>query len=1163
MQRITGFKLKTMTLWLVLCVLLLSLVGFVTTAAAEQLKPLDQAAASLATLEDKKAAVKVSTVLDGASITTILGVYDTAITAKILTNKLTAELDERLKEASAAAEQITKLEKELAQPLKASKTIDARSKATDVNEVQAQLLEIEASYSELQARQKKYSDALTFLLEAGGNNGETIIGLSKRVDEINKALAEPSAQTAPTALTEARKDALLAKREQYRNQLKLKQFMLDKRGILSKLYSLERDLATRKIAQLQPILDKLRAMQQQYRQASASRVTKQAEIIQQSVLDLPAPIRRIADETVKVSNELQELIRQQTTTMKRLNSSAQNLEQIKQQALEARQRVETVGNSEAIGRMLQKRAAELPSLGSYRRGTNKRLAEINRMTDRQIDIDERRRELMDPEQMIEGVLIDVKKLQKKEYGESFVSSADEANRDANLVRSLFIAQQDDLSTLSEAYGRSIAQLTAQDIAERQLVAEADRFITFINERLLWIKNVKPIAFGDASSFIEGIAWLASPAHWQRVTEDFMASVQSDPVRSILAFVLVIIIFFLRNISLRRITEIAKQTVKIRFDSIGLTFKALGYTLILAAPLPLSLFYIAWRLAASPTADIFSLSVSSGLYAAGSISLLISFLRYTHKENGLGDRHFRWPQQIYKTLEPRIVWLQMVMPPLVFIVTMVMKSKESVFIQGLGRPAFVVLMGILLIFAYSALRHSGPVRQFLKKKKVAANRDYIKFIWFPMSIILPVAMIVGSITGYQYTALMVMQHVYAMVILLFCLLIMQGVSLRTLYLAQKKFRYREAIKKRKELIAIKQSEDIASGVVEKKTPEENLADIEIQEVNYSSLSDQAKKLLNTALFLATFIGLWLVWTDLMPVFNVLESVNLPFSRLQIVDGVEKTVSLTLQDVAFAMLFLIVTAIAAKNIPGLLEIILLQRLNMDAGSRYAIKTLSQYFIVATGVVVVFNAIGAEWSSIQWLVAALSVGLGFGLQEIVANFVSGIIILFERPIRVGDTVTVGDVSGKVTRIRIRATTITNWDRQELLVPNKEFITGRLLNWTLSDQINRFIIPVGVAYGSDVEKALQIMLECATENKNVLADPAPMVSFESFGDNALLLNLRIFLDSLEYRIEAITEIHKVINKKFKEAGISIPFPQRDVYLATKEPLEIKMSSPTINENE
>ena len=129
-------------------------------------------------------------------------------------------------------------------------------------------------------------------------------------------------------------------------------------------------------------------------------------------------------------------------------------------------------------------------------------------------------------------------------------------------------------------------------------------------------------------------------------------------------------------------------------------------------------------------------------------------------------------------------------------------------------------------------------------------------------------------------------------------------------------------------------------------------------------------------------------------------------------------------------------------ALLEITVLPHLDMTSGGRYAVSTLASYLIVAVGAIIAVNILGANWSRLQWLVAALGVGIGFGLQEIVANFISGLIILFERPVRVGDVVTVGGTDGVVTRIRIRATTIRYWDRKELLVPNKEFITGRLLN-------------------------------------------------------------------------------------------------------------------------
>jgi potassium efflux system protein len=250
----------------------------------------------------------------------------------------------------------------------------------------------------------------------------------------------------------------------------------------------------------------------------------------------------------------------------------------------------------------------------------------------------------------------------------------------------------------------------------------------------------------------------------------------------------------------------------------------------------------------------------------------------------------------------------------------------------------------------------------------------------------------------------------------------------------------------------------------------------------------------------------------------------------------------------------TVLAAKRFPAFLEIAVLQRLDMTSGGRYAATTLSSYAIATIGIVIVFNMLGGSWSEIQWLVAALGVGIGFGLQEIVANFISGLVILFERPIRIGDVVTVGDVDGVVTRIRMRATTIRNWDRKELLVPNKEFITSRLLNWSLTDQITRVLIPVGVAYGTDEQKAMLLMAQAAEENERVLADPSSYVTFEGFGDNALVLQLRAFIGSPEHRLVTISELNEAINRKFNDAGIVIAFPQRDVHLDISGPIDIRM---------
>ena len=195
---------------------------------------------------------------------------------------------------------------------------------------------------------------------------------------------------------------------------------------------------------------------------------------------------------------------------------------------------------------------------------------------------------------------------------------------------------------------------------------------------------------------------------------------------------------------------------------------------------------------------------------------------------------------------------------------------------------------------------------------------------------------------------------------------------------------------------------------------------------------------------------------------------------------------------------------------------------------------------------SVIGIGWKQFQWLAAAMTVGLSFGLKDIFANFVSGIIILFERPIRVGDSVTVGNVSGRVKQIRIRSTMITNWDRKEVIVPNMAFLSEKITNSTLSDKIVRVVIDVGIGYGSDTVRAQELLLQIAKDN--------PSVFFTAFGADSLDFKLRLYVATSD-TIKAQTEIRHEINKTFNEAGIEIPFAQRDTHLDTSAgPLDIRL---------
>ena len=192
--------------------------------------------------------------------------------------------------------------------------------------------------------------------------------------------------------------------------------------------------------------------------------------------------------------------------------------------------------------------------------------------------------------------------------------------------------------------------------------------------------------------------------------------------------------------------------------------------------------------------------------------------------------------------------------------------------------------------------------------------------------------------------------------------------------------------------------------------------------------------------------------------------------------------------------------------------------------------------------------SWARVQWLAAAMTVGLGFGLQEIFANLVSGLIILFERPVRVGDVVTVGEVTGTVSRMQMRATTITDFDRRELIVPNKRFITDNVINWTLTDPICRTIVPVGVAYGTETETVNRILLGVAHRSSMVLSAPEPVIVFSGFGESTLDFELRVFIPHREQMPAVISHLNTEINREFKRNEIEIAFPQQDLHIKSIE---------------
>jgi potassium efflux system protein len=417
-------------------------------------------------------------------------------------------------------------------------------------------------------------------------------------------------------------------------------------------------------------------------------------------------------------------------------------------------------------------------------------------------------------------------------------------------------------------------------------------------------------------------------------------------------------------------------------------------------------------------------------------------------------------------------------------------------------------------------------------------------WLLMFLCVGVPVLLGAValTGFYYTALQLSIHSFYTFSFVLLVLLMFAI-LRRWFVVTRRVLAIEQARRRRE----------AAKAEEEGPSEQELID---EELDLVRIDAQTQKLLRSLAALALVFGLFFIWQEILPAFRILEQVEL-WETTQAVETtagaeegaeaaaetIQEVETVTLADLVFALVVVALTLAAVKNLPGLLEIILLSRMHLGSGERYAALAILRYILVAIGAFLAFKVIGIGWSNVQWLVAAIGLGLGFGLQEIFANFVSGLILLFERPVRVGDIVTIGDQSGVVSKIRIRATSVTNFDKKELVIPNKELITGQVTNWTLADNMLRLVLRVRVAYGSNPQLVIDTCRQILDEHPDVLAEPKSMVVFNSFGDSALDFDLYIYV-RLENGFKVRTEINTAVHNRFQEMGIEIPFPQRDLHV-------------------
>ncbi len=261
------------------------------------------------------------------------------------------------------------------------------------------------------------------------------------------------------------------------------------------------------------------------------------------------------------------------------------------------------------------------------------------------------------------------------------------------------------------------------------------------------------------------------------------------------------------------------------------------------------------------------------------------------------------------------------------------------------------------------------------------------------------------------------------------------------------------------------------------------------------------------------------------------------------------NISLGDVIAFILTIWISILISRFVRFILDEDVYPRLKLSRGVPATISLLINYSIITLGFVAAISAAGMEWSKLAILAGALGVGIGFGLQNLVNNFVSGLILIFERPIKVGDTIEFGTLLGRVLRIGIRSSTVRTYEGAEVIVPNGNIISSEVVNWTLSDKLRRIEILVGVAYGTDPEKVINILKGIVAEHDSILKNPEPVVLFTEFGDSSLNFSLRFWTADFEEWLNLKSEITVLVNKALKEANIEIPFPQRDLHLRSVDP--------------
>lgn len=926
------------------------------------------------------------------------------------------------------------------------------------------------------------------------SDGDTPAAGSERGSDTEIALAQRIEQIR-TAVLEARNGAERARIEvELRNASTLNSIRTAKIAWL--------DAA---IGEADTILEELREAAAQTRQSAGEK--RRAET-RRALAQLTSPrdeLSTFGDENVDLIDTLQNLNRKIGETRRSLAATRQLTEDVQQDSNLTRRRLEVAGLEAQLGEVMISRLASLPDVNdilSQSRQRNQLIAEISTSA---IDTEEALRSIGD----------------RSGYLRTALGPMDGwSDREQRIAERLYEQRRQLYQEQLEAENTLLRLLVDENQVRAELVTVVQNYETMLTGNLLWVRNYN---YARASRLQQQFAVLnaGTPraqlrAHWPQLLD--------DPVFLLIVASLLGLVLQRRRIR-SKLEDTLGKPIRPSDESAGLLFRCLILTLLAIAALPALLLTVGYALLEVADGDILATSLGEALINSSWVLAVWFFLRRLGDRSGAGRRLLKWNTAKTDAGLRDLNWFTPIITICGAFIVLGRGVSPTESGGALAAIGSLTMACVLLVFALRLVRSEAFASDTLSRYGLHGV------------ILIAAAIAFMHFSGQLFAAHMYLRalngSIYAVVAILFIANILQ--RLLIVYRSGLERRAREEQRQR-------ETED--SSTADDETHEETMDAV-------SSLSDAYNQLLGLFRVLSLGVMLWWNWSAALPALTLFDSVVLwSTSDASLPTG--ELMDITLSMLMLALLIVAVTLLITRHLPPLINVVLLEWTHVTPGSRYAAGMLLQYLIIGIGFSNALAILGFQWEKVQWLVAALGVGIGFGLQEIVANFISGLIVLFERPIRVGDIIQAGETTGTVVNINPRATVIETFEGKEVMIPNKDLITGTVTNWSLSSSQLRVVVPVGVAYGSNVDEAMALLKSIAADHPEVLKDPEPYVTFEDFGDNALVLWLRCY--ALDDYLRIGTELRQRVYREFNAVGISIAFPQRDVHLDASDPLPVRL---------